>query len=164
MQAAEEEISPGDRVLEVGVGTGYVAENLQEAASTVVGTDVNPAATRRARDRGVEAVTTDLAHGVQGEFDLVVFNPPYLPDADDTPDDALDAALSGGESGVETAERFVRDLPRLLSPEGSAFVVASSHGDVDRLKQTARTKGFTLDVAARDRFFFEELYVLRLKR
>ncbi len=137
--------------------------NLQESASTVVGTDVNPAATRRARDRGVEAVTTDLAHGLKGEFDLVVFNPPYLPDTDETPDDALDAALAGGESGVETAERFVEDLPRLLSPEGSAFVVASSHGDVDRLKKTARKKGFVVDVAARDRFFFEDIVVLHLE-
>lgn len=163
LDAALRELEPEDRVLEVGVGSGYVAGNLLEAASLVVGTDVNPTAAQRARDRGVEALRSHLASAVCGEFDLVVFNPPYLPDREDASDDAMDAALSGGESGVEVAAELVDDLSRLLADEGRALVVASSLADVDSLESHAIDRGFEVDEAARDSFFFEEIAVLRLR-
>lgn len=128
----------------------------------MAGTDVNPEAVRRSRDRGVAAVRTHLASAVRGEFDLVVFNPPYLPDSSDTPDDAMAEALSGGETGVEVAAAFVDDLSRLLAPGGRALVVVSSIADVEQLETHAKEQGFDVDEAARERHFFEEISVLRL--
>ncbi len=164
LDAARQEIERGERVLEVGVGSGFVAEGLENQASLLVGTDVNAAAIERTRDRGVEAVRTHLASAVCAEFDLAIFNPPYLPDREDAPDDAMNSALSGGETGIEVTASFVDDLPRLLTEDGRALVVASSLADVEALERHARDCGFDVDEAARDRFFFEEISVLRLRK
>jgi len=52
---ATEEITADERVLEVGTGSGYVAEHIaEETSASVVATDLNPHACRgpRARRRG----------------------------------------------------------------------------------------------------------------
>ncbi len=66
------------RVLEIGTGSGYIAAALKEVAD-VIATDINPHAVCAAKQKGVEVVRTDLADGLRGPFDLVIFNPPYLP-------------------------------------------------------------------------------------
>lgn len=109
-------------------------------------------------------VRTNLADAFDTEFDVVAFNPPYLPDTTETPDDRMDDALSGGETGVEVAVDLVADLPRLLDEDGDALILASSLADVERLRREAERRGFDVDEAGRDRFFFEEIVVLRLQR
>lgn len=164
LEAAVEQVDPSDSVLEVGVGSGFVAMRLQQHACYVVGTDVNPVAVEAARERGVPAVYTDIAEAVDADFDLVLFNPPYLPDASDTPDDEMDAALAGGETGVEVALELVDDLDRLLAEDGAALIVVSSHGEPEKFERYIEEQGFAFDVAATEHVFFEDLYVYRLRR
>jgi len=115
---------------------------------------------RAARERGVEAVRTDLAAPLDASFDLVVFNPPYLPSTDETPDDALSRALGGGRTGREVAERFLDDLPRVLSPDGRVLLVASTASGVEEFEDR---DGYTVERVASERYFFEEIVVLRLR-
>jgi len=122
---------------------------------------VNPAAVRAARESGVEAVRTDLAAALDASFDLVVFNPPYLPDDERTPDDVMSSALGGGETGREVAERFLDSVPRVLAPDGRVLLVASSVSGIEAFEER---DGFSAERVASDRYFFEELVVLRLTR
>src|SRR6056297_425666 len=73
-----EHVDSGDLVLDVGTGSGYVAGRIaDETGARIVGTDVNPAACRRARDAGVVAVRAHLVSPFRdGAFDVVAFNPP----------------------------------------------------------------------------------------
>lgn len=158
--AAVEEARPDDFALEVGTGSGVVAEALNETAERVVATDINEAAVRAARSKGVESVRTDLVAALDASFDLVVFNPPYLPSTDETPDDDMSLALGGGETGRETAERFLDAVPRVLAPDGRVLLVASSVSGVDEFEE--RTD-YTVERVASERYFFEELVVLRLR-
>lgn len=158
--AALEEVRPEDAVLEVGTGSGVVAEALTGEAEHVVASDVNPAAVDEARSRGLDAVRTDLLDGFRGPFDLVLFNPPYLPDKEETPDDAMATALEGGETGTEVAERFLDDVRRVLSPGGRVLLLASS---VSGVKRFENRDDFETTRIASDRYFFEELAVLRLR-
>jgi len=158
-EAALDEVRPDDTVLEVGTGSGVVAEALTDEAERVVASDVNPAAVEEARSRGVEAVRADLLDGFAGEFDLVVFNPPYLPDEDETPDDSIATALEGGRRGTELAGRFLGDVRRVLSQEGTVLLLASTASGVEAFEE--RDEFETARVAS-DRYFFEELVVLRL--
>jgi len=157
--AALEEVRADDAVLEVGAGSGFVAEALAEQGLRVVATDVNPDAVRETRGRGVRAVRTDLAAALKESFDLVVFNPPYLPDEERTPDDAMADALGGGETGREVAERFLDDAPRVLAPEGRILLVVSSLSGVEAFEDR---DGYSVERAASERFFFEDVVVLRL--
>jgi release factor glutamine methyltransferase len=158
--AAVKEARPDDIALEVGTGSGLVAEALAERAERVVATDVNPEAARAARERGIAAVRTDLVACLDASFDLVVFNPPYLPSTDETPDDGLSRALGGGRTGREVAERFLENVRRVLSPDGRVMLVVSTASGVEEFENR---DDYSVGRVASERYFFEEIVVLRLR-
>lgn len=158
-------VSSGARVLEVGTGSGFVAAFLaSETDADVVATDLNPHACRQARERGVPVVRADLTAPFRdGVFDVVAFNPPYLPrDADAERDDWMEVALTGGETGRAVIERFLDDVGRVLAADGSVYLLVSTMTGVDDVIAYAAGRGFSA-AALRDASFpYETLTVLRL--
>jgi release factor glutamine methyltransferase len=127
LNAAIQTIRSGDRVIEIGTGSGEIASALLTIASRVVATDINPHAVAMAYSRGVPVIRTDLFAGVCGQFDLILFNPPYLPTApDERIDDWLEYALDGGEDGKVTIRRFLASAPAFLSAKGKLLLLVSS--------------------------------------
>lgn len=157
--------TPADRTLEVGTGSGYVAERVDDETEVrALGSDLNPHACTQTRDRGVEVVRADLlAPFRDGAFDAVLFNPPYLPsDPDAERDDWMEVALSGGEDGRAVIEPFLAAADRVLAPEGAVYLLVSSLTGVDEVVELAADAGFSA-VALRDESFpFETLTVLKL--
>ena len=155
------------RVLEVGTGSGWVAQQVRETRELrVVGSDRNPHAVREATDRGVEGVVADLLDPFRADaFDTSCFNPPYLPTAPDNEwDDWMEHALSGGESGRALIEPFLADVGRVLAPDGDVFLLVSSLAGYDEVLELVASAGFTHEVAVEESFPFETLSVLRLWR
>ncbi|MDD1716860.1 MAG: 50S ribosomal protein L11 methyltransferase, partial [Methanoregulaceae archaeon] len=62
LEAAQEEVRPGELVLEIGTGSGHIASTISGIAR-VMATDINPHAVRHARMKGVEVVRADLFNG-----------------------------------------------------------------------------------------------------
>ncbi|WP_440990048.1 HemK2/MTQ2 family protein methyltransferase [Haloarchaeobius baliensis] len=157
-------------VVEVGTGSGYVAERIAaETDARVVATDLNPHACEQARERsehGVGVVRADLVAPFRdGSLDAVVFNPPYLP-ADDAAarNDWMEVALTGGEDGRAVIDPFLDDVARVLAPDGVVYLLVSSLTGVDDVVDRAAANGFSA-VALRDESFpFETLTVLKLLR
>ena len=155
------------RVLEVGTGSGWVAERIaEERALDVVASDLNPHAARQARGRGVEAVVADLLSPFRADaFDAVCFNPPYLPtDPENEWDDWMEHALSGGESGRELIEPFLADVGRVLAPDGVVLLLVSSLTGYDEVLDLIDEAGFAADPVVEESFPFETLTVLALRR
>jgi precorrin-6B methylase 2 len=75
--------SPGQRVLDLGTGTGVIAICLARMGRSVTAADISGAALRAARRNaernGVtfETCRSDLLAEVPGRFDVIAFNPPY---------------------------------------------------------------------------------------
>ena len=165
LESALVEVQPNDRILEVGTGSGHIAASLAGRAALVVALDLNPHAARAARARNVEVIRSDLFAGVRGPFDLVLFNPPYLPTApDERLDDWLEYALDGGPDGRRTIARFLDGLVAVLAPGGRALLLVSSltgPGEVARLADAAGLSG---RVVLERRIEGETLLVLRLER
>jgi len=153
--------------LEVGTGSGWVARRVQTEgdATRVIGSDVNPHACQRARDRGVEAVRADLlAPFRDGALDTVLFNPPYLPtDPDNEWDDWQEVALSGGETGRELIEPFLDDLPRALASDGVALLLVSSLTGFADVVEYAVDRGLRAETVAEESYPFETLSILALR-
>lgn len=161
-----EEISSGEFVLEVGCGSGYIAGLLvEEVGVDVVGVDINPHACRETFSRGIQSVRGDLVAGFGDEtFDVVVFNPPYLPwDPDLAWDDWFDVAVVGGESGREVIARFIRGVRRVLRPDGVVFLLVSSVTGLDEVQSCAVANGFGVSVVSEEVYPGETLAVLKLQ-
>lgn len=161
--SALDSVTPGEGelVVDVGTGSGYVAERFaEETDARVVGIDISPLAVREARERGVEAVRGDLLDPLSGPVDVVLFNPPYLPtDPENEWDDWMEHALSGGEDGRRAIEPFLSDLPRVLAPDGRAYLLVSSLTDPDAVRAYAEDEGLTTRQVGEESFPFETLSV-----
>lgn len=165
LDAALSEVRPGDRVLEIGTGSGLVAGRLAEDGHAVVATDINPNAARSARERGIEAVRTDLFSGIRGTFDLVLFNPPYLPTRpEDRIDDWLEYALDGGPDGRVVIGRFAEGVGRVLAPGGRILLLVSELTGAAQVQEIFSRHGFDGESVAETRAEGEMLYVLRFAR
>ena len=164
LRAALKEAGPEDRVLEMGCGRGMISKRLVSLSKNVLATDINPSAVKTLRRAGIEAVRADLFCGLRPNFDLVIFNPPYLPTAEDEVLKGwLNFAFDGGVTGRDTINRFLEILTDHLDPErGRALLLISSLSGPSEVVAKAREVGLSVEVVAREKHFFEELFVLRL--
>jgi len=169
--AALEEAESGMRILEVGTGTGFVSAVLRANFEDirVIATEINPHAVRCAKKNGVEVLRTDLFRGIkprspEARFDLILFNPPYLPTLEEEKVPGwLNYAFDGGASGRETLERFFGEVRAYLRPGGRILVLISSITGVEAVQEKMEGLGFDVDIAGRTKISFEELVVVRGK-
>ena len=176
-RAAVVAVEPGERVLEVGTGSGWVAESVaRETRGDVVAADLNPHACRPARARATElaaesgdtfeVVTADLVSAfAPASFDVVLFNPPYLPtDPENEWGDWMERALSGGESGRAVIEPFLDTVGRVLAPGGRVLLLVSSLAGYDAVVDYADERGFTVEKAVEESYPFEALTVVSMTK
>jgi release factor glutamine methyltransferase len=163
LRAAGKECHDGERVLEIGCGSGIISASLSGRAS-VLATDINPHAVRAARDRGIEVVRTDLAAGICGRFDLILFNPPYLPTMpEERLDDWLEYALDGGPDGRRVISRFLSGAGRLLAPGGRVLLLVSSLTGISEVCMLIREAGFSPERIREETVEGELLTVIRFR-
>lgn len=123
------------RIVDVGTGSGAIAAALahQLPQANITAVDLSSAAIRIARENaetnGVAArirfLQGDLLSPVAGEvFDIVVSNPPYVPQADraslavEVRDHEPSLALFAGEDGLDIYRRLIPDAFAALAPGG----------------------------------------------
>lgn len=127
----------GARVVDVGTGSGAIALALAHAKpdSAVLAIDRSPDALDVARANAarnglerVEFAQGDLLAGVEGPFDLVASNPPYIPSA------VIDGlmpevaryeprlALDGGPDGLDLIRRLIPQAAERLTPGGALLI------------------------------------------
>lgn len=120
--------TPRKRAIDLGTGSGVHALLASSHCESVVGIDINPRALEFARFNAAlngitnaEFVLSDLFAAVQGGCDLLLANPPYIPD---TTAAAGDNFWSGGDEGTGILRRIVEALPDRLESSGTAHIVA----------------------------------------
>ena len=151
LKAAKSEVRLSDRVLEIGVGSGYVSTGLLSSCFLLVATDKSPHAASISHNAGVPVVRADLAAGLCNPFDLILFNPPYLPtEPKERIDDWLELALDGGPTGRDVIIRFLQEIPSLLSPEGRVLLLISSLTGLNEVTEIARENGFVSTTIAEE--------------
>lgn len=163
LEAALAEARPEDIALEIGCGSGLISRELAKRVSFLLATDINPHAVRAAREEGIEVVRADLFSGLKGKFDLILFNPPYLPTSpEERAEGWINYALDGGEDGRWTIGRFISALPHMLRPGGRAMILISSLTGKEEVLEMCRDKGLMAQEVLSERCFFEQLHVIKL--
>ncbi len=166
-EVLQEEVRKGERVLDVGTGTGILAVLSAKLGARVTATDLNvkalKCALRNARRNNVNinVVRCDLLSGIKACFDIVVFNPPYLPELEGEPIDELTLAWSGGKQGKEVTLRFLEMLPGCVKAGSRVLLLQSSFNPVEEVILKLESFCSSVEIVAEKSFFFEKLYVLK---
>lgn len=165
----------GAAILDLGCGSGVIglslAHGLMGKAVSVTLADLSPEALTLAEENAivlpegseVRFVESNLFSAIDGTYDLVAANLPYIPDADETElsrevrrDPAL--ALYGGPLGTEIMERFLRESSAYLNP-GGLIAMEFGIGQAEILRLLAEDLGYDpveiqSDLGGIERFLF----------
>ncbi|MHC1680952.1 MAG: HemK2/MTQ2 family protein methyltransferase [Methanomassiliicoccales archaeon] len=156
-------IDKGEKVLEMGCGSGIISMHMAKAGALVTAVDMDERAVRATDNSAmmngldVRAVQSDLFTNVPGRFDLIVFNPPYLRGDVQGQEDLC---WAGGEDGVRLTSRFLEGAEKHLHPGGRVLLLISDDMDPSALED-ALSK-WKVETVASKTLFFEELRVLKL--
>jgi release factor glutamine methyltransferase len=126
----------GDRVLDLCTGSGCILISLMRYKNDIrgVGSDISGAALDVARRNyalyadilsgTVDFVESDMFENIEGRFDVILSNPPYVRTADiaGLEEEVRDydplIALDGGEDGLDFYKRIADEAGRYLESEG----------------------------------------------
>ncbi|MEK6925885.1 MAG: methyltransferase [Nanoarchaeota archaeon] len=145
------------KFLEIGCGSGILLETAYEAGvkrKNIFGCDVDSESVSHCKSLGFRCVNSDMFKSIKGKFDLIVFNPPYLPE------EKLDKGIdtSSGKKGDKAAISFLRNFGKHLNQKGKALFLLSSLTSMERINKWLPR--FSWREAVRKKLFFEEIYVL----
>ncbi len=153
-------VNPPEKILDLGTGSGCiliallhewpqaqgVAVDISEKALAVAGEN----ASRHGVDSRMRLVCGDWGANLGERFDLIVSNPPYIPnrvianlDREVRNHDPI-LALNGGEDGLQAYKKIFSGLSKLMNAEGRGFfeIGYDQQNDVMRL---AEDSGFCVE-------------------
>lgn len=150
-------------MLDLGTGTGIAGITAAMRGCAVTFADINPNAIECAKANASanqvdgKFIVSDMFSGIEGKFDTIAFNPPYLPSGQS--DGAKgDIALDGGVSGRELIDIFLSGFKEHVSGRYAVLLLESSlngyESDANRLGA---------EIVATKSMFFEELAVLLIR-
>ncbi len=160
--AALSEIKGSERLLEVGCGSGIVAAVIKaNTKAKIAGIDINPDAAKCTKENGIDAIRGDLLSCIKGKFDMIIFNPPYLPTSEEERTGGwLNTALDGGCDGRRVIDRFLEEAGRCLDGKGKLLMLVSSLSGIEEEKSKMEALGYTMEIKSQERFMFETLAVI----
>ncbi len=160
-------------MLDMGCGSGIIGLSaaLNKNVAKVLFADKNPAAISLCKrnllinsnliDAKCSVVKSDLFSEVNGMFDLIVFNAPYLPDGKD---DDLGDAWYGGDDGIGVSSKFLEQSYKHLGDNGSIVLIASSLSNIDGLYCAINDCDLMVVRDAKVHINFEDIIALVLKK
>ncbi len=159
--------------LDVGCGCGFLTLLLANKANYVLAVDLNPMAVANTKvnahlhgllDR-VDVLCADLLYAIRSGkfFDLIVFNPPYVPENE------LDMLIPfweriswcGGHDGRQVIDRFLSVISEYVRAGSMVLMVQSDISNFYVTVNKLKALGFKVEIINRKKFFFEELCVVR---
>ncbi|MCD6434677.1 MAG: methyltransferase [Candidatus Diapherotrites archaeon] len=151
------------KVLDVGTGTGIIAlASLFRGAAHITAIDINPEAIKNvklnfrriAMENKLKAFRSNLFENVKGRFDVICFNPPYLPS-----EEIQEFAIDGGTEGREVLDSFLYNVKGYLKRNGRVYFLQSSLNGFAKTKEILQELNFGYRVIATSKLFFEKLVV-----
>ena len=147
------------KVLEIGSGSGVQLKILQEIGikkENIFGVDIDIEVVNHCKKLGFSCIKSDLFENIGGKFNLIIFNPPYLPKDNKEPKKSQ-LATTGGKKGSEIINKFLREAKDYLEKDGKIFILTSN------LTKEINWSGYNKKIVGKKKIFFEELFVWKLK-
>ncbi|KAK9240626.1 S-adenosyl-L-methionine-dependent methyltransferase [Lipomyces kononenkoae] len=176
--------APTPLVAEIGLGSGIVTtffhKNILPNA-LFLGTDLNPYACSKSKEtskengdtRYFDVLRTNLLDGLRpGLVDVLLFNPPYVPDhtvpsfeSAVKTDDWLDFALLGGCDGMQVTSVVLDHLAEFLNlARGVAYVLFCRRNKPTEVAKLMRNRGWIVDMIEERKAGWEVLSVWKFSK
>ncbi len=160
-------IHDGANILEIGTGTGFVSAVIKANRSVdLIATEINPFAASCAATNGIDVIRTDMFKGLKSreQFDVIIFNPPYLPTSEDEKVPGwLNYAFDGGTDGRKDMKPFMKQVRNYLKTAGIVMLLVSSLTGIEEVIEEMKEHGFQAQVVASHKCSFERLVVIKGK-
>jgi release factor glutamine methyltransferase len=146
-------------IVDLGSGSGALAISIAHEAErrnwpvTVVAVEKSDAALEwlkrniAACDVSVRVISGDVLEVLEGvKCDIVIANPPYVPDGDNLPElvienEPKEALFGGGADGLEIPRRFIQAASSLLKPGG--LLIMEHHESQSLLLEAELSKDYS---------------------
>ncbi|MDD5086583.1 MAG: 50S ribosomal protein L11 methyltransferase [Candidatus Nanoarchaeia archaeon] len=174
-------------VLDMGTGSGIQAIAASENADFVVALDISDQAVQKAKSnikkQGIKNIfvfksdlfsffsDSKLIKNIKKtkiknfllkkpKFQLIIFNPPYLPK-----DEGIeDKSIYGGIKGHETLEKFFSQVGLYLKEKGKILIVFSSLTNKDKVDSIINKYGFEFKKIDEEKISFETLFAYLIEK
>lgn len=157
-------LAKGKTFLDMGSGSGFQSKSaLKAGAKSVLAADVDDESVKELKNQGIRAIKSNLFSNVNGKFDLIAFNPPYLPE---DPRECKESKLAttGGKKGDEIIIKFLKGAKNHLSKNGIILLVVSSLTPRKEILTLIKKQKMNKKILSSEKFFFEELEVWKLTK
>ncbi|OGJ13254.1 hypothetical protein A3K82_01695 [Candidatus Pacearchaeota archaeon RBG_19FT_COMBO_34_9] len=153
--------NPDLKFLEIGAGSGIhleTAKNLGIKKENIFSSDIDKKSVSHCNLLGFNCIHSDLFEKISKQrFDLIIFNPPYLPEDAREPKDSR-TATTGGKKGNEIILRFLEQAKDYLGKKGRIFLITSSLAE----NVNFASLGYNAREIGCEKLFFERLCVWEL--
>ena len=158
VEAVLERTPRNGKVIDIGAGSGCIAITIERERPDlhVFAVDRSPGAlavTAKNCARlgaSVRLAASDLLSAIDGTFETIVSNPPYVP-LSEYEELAVEVriheprmAITPGPSGMEIFERILVESQTRLSPRGH-LILEIGYGQEDAMRGLAKDEGFAVD-------------------
>lgn len=150
----------GQSALEIGTGSGIVSKYLLNNFKNVVSTDLDYNSLlycKKQNNSKISLICCDATTAISSKFDLIVSNPPYLPN-----DAFHDKTIHGGINGIEKTIHFISSAISNLRKCGYIILIVSSLSDISTLDRFIFEKKINRKIINKKKIFYETLYVYEL--
>lgn len=159
LQKEVAKFSKGKIFLDMGAGSGIQSETaINAGAKKVIAIDIDKDAIDYLKKKKIKMIKSNLFSKVNGKFDVIAFNPPYLPE--NKYDREKDT--SGGKKGDEVILRFLRTAGKHLNKNGIILLLLSSFTPRKRIIALLKELKMEKEKLSEKRIFFEKLEVWKI--
>jgi len=153
-------------VLDIGTGSGIQAisvaknKNVNSVLALDVQKEVVEYCKKNIKNKKIKFLVSDLFENVNGKFDTIIFNPPYLPEDIKV----KDLTFEGGKKGYEVIEKFLNKANNFLKTNGIILIIFSSLTKKEKIDEFIQNNLLESVLLDKKHIFFEDLYVYKINK
>lgn len=157
------------KILDMGTGSGILALTCWNLGfENIIAADIDEDSLTYLKKLNkllkIKIIKSDLFFNLKNQkFDLIIFNPPYLPEDKREPINSK-IHTTAGKKGYEIIVRFLEQAKNYLNKDGKILLLFSSLSKPKIIISKAKLLGYNYKLLNKKKLFFEEIFVYEFSR